>query len=76
MATQQELVNQVNEVTATVRKIGGEVGNLLTKVDHLEQVIRDNPVSQSVLDAVAALKAQAQVVDDLVPDSVPVPPTN
>lgn len=74
MATQQELVVGLNEVKATLVKIGTETTSLLKKIDDLQAVITNNPVSPEVQAAFDAVKAQAGIVDDLVPDLPPVTP--
>lgn len=72
MATQAELVTQLNSVKDALNKIGAETTALLTKIDELKAVIAAGgtvtPELQAAVDAVAA---QAKVVDDLVPDVVP-----
>jgi len=68
MATQQELVVQVQAIQAQVTKIGGETTTLLARIDELIAVIAAGPVSLELQAAVDALKAQAEVVDNLVAD--------
>lgn len=75
MATQQEVVKQVEAVTTELKKIGTETRTLLTKVEELQAIIDAGPaVSPELQAAVDALTAQAKVVDDLVADSPPAPP--
>ena len=50
-------------------KIGTETATLLQKITDLENAAGNADTPQSVLDAIAAVKAQAQVVDDPVPDA-------
>ncbi len=70
MATQAELTEQVNAATAKLTKIGTETTTLLTKIEELTAIINAGPpVSAELTAAVAALTAQAAVVDDLVPDA-------
>ncbi len=67
----QELVLLKNQIT----KIGTETSATLQKAKDLEAIIQaGGEVSQEVKDALAALKAQAQLTDDLVPDAS-APPT-
>lgn len=73
MATQQEMVVQINGLKDQVAKIGTETSTLITKVNDLLAIIAAGPVTPELQAAVDSLKAQVQVVDDLVPD--PVPPT-
>ena len=70
MATQAELVEQVNAATAQVQKIGGETRTLITRVEELLAIIAAGPTVTPELEAaVGNLKSQVQVVDDLVADS-------
>lgn len=55
-------------IKGSLVKIGGETSTLLDKITALENTVTpDTP--QSVVDAIADVKKQAQVVDDLVPDA-------
>ena len=75
MATQAELTAQVNTLTAKVEKIGTETRSLLTKIDELTEVINTGgEVTPELQGAVDALSAQADVVDQLVPDAPEEPP--
>lgn len=74
MATQAELVVQVKAATDKLTKIGTETSTLLQKITDLTTIITNGPVTPEMQAAVDALTAQAQVVDDLVPDA-PTPPT-
>lgn len=70
MATQAELAADLQTVTAQVAKIGTETSTLLQKVADLEAALAAGGVTTPEVDAaMAALKAQAAVVDDLVPDA-------
>lgn len=74
MATQEQLAADLNTVTAQVAKIGTETSATLQKVIDLEAVIAAGGGTTPEVDAaVAALKAQAQLTDDLVPDAAPAP---
>lgn len=84
MATQAELVADIKAATEQLKKVDGEVktlqgsvDTLKTKVAELEAIIaQGGTIGQELVDAVAELKAQVQVVDDNVPDVVvPPPPT-
>jgi seryl-tRNA synthetase len=77
MATQKEAAAQLEVVSAALVKIGGETQKLLTEVQALKDAAANasnvEPELQAAIDKVAS---QAQVVDDQVPDDVPVvPPT-
>ncbi len=76
MATQTELVAQVNAAKAQLEKIATETGTLQTKIAELQAIIdgMGDEANPELVEAVAALVLQAQVVDDLVPDA-PTPPT-
>jgi hypothetical protein len=81
MATQAELVADLKAVLAQQQKTSGEITALQGSVDTLKAKIVEleaiiaagGTVSQELVDAVAAVKAQAQTVDDQIPD-VPTPP--
>ena len=81
MATQAELVADLKAVNAQQVKTLGEIQTLqkssdalAAKIVELEAVIaQGGVVTQTLIDAVAAVKAQAQIVDDQIPDVVPVP---
>ena len=71
MATQNELATELSTVTAAVQKIGVETSATLQKVADLEAALANGGMTSPEVDAaVAALKAQVQVVDDLIPDAV------
>lgn len=79
MATQAELAADIRAVTVQLAKSAEEtkelqasVNVLKDRITELEESLGDN-VSQEVLDAVTALKAQAQIVDDNIPDVVKAP---
>lgn len=70
METQAELAADLQKVSDQVAKIGTETSTLLQKVADLEAALAaGGPVTAEVQAAVDALKAQVQVVDDLVPDA-------
>ena len=80
MATQAELAADLKAVLAKQQKTADEIKALQAGQDVLTAKIVElqalvdagGTVSQELIDAVAAVKAQAQVVDDLIPD-VPTP---
>lgn len=74
MATQTELIQTINAISTQVGKIKDESTATLNKVTELQDII-DNQggVSPELQAAVDQLKAQVQVVDDLVADT-PAPP--
>ena len=80
MATQKELADSLNAVLAQQKKTAEEIKSVQASVDtlnakivQLEAIIAaGGEASQELTDAVAAVKAQAQVVDELIPD---LPPT-
>lgn len=75
MATQAELAQQINQIGQQVGKIKTESEATLTKVNELQDIINNQGgVSPELQSAVDALKAQVQVVDDLVADT-PAPDT-
>jgi hypothetical protein len=76
MASQAELAAQLKANTEQAAKIGAETQTLLDKIrDLLEQLANQSGVTPELQAAADALKAQLQVVDDLVPDAATPPPT-
>lgn len=81
MATQAELISELKLVHAQQVKTAAEIADLQTgvttlkdEIKRLEEVIATGVApSQELVDAVAAVKSQAQIVDDLIPD-LPTPP--
>lgn len=83
MATQKELAGDLALVLAQQVKTAGEIAAVqeaqnvaLKKIADLEALIAGgagDTVTQELIDAVAAVKAQAQIVDELIPDVVPPP---
>lgn len=70
MSTQAELATQLRTVTAQIQKISAESSKTLQKVTDLQAVIDSGAaVSPELQAAVDELKAQVQLVDDLVPDA-------
>lgn len=70
MTTQQELAQQLTGITTQLEKIGAESATTLEKVAALEQALADaGNVTPELQAAFDALKAQVQIVDDLVPDA-------
>lgn len=66
--------DEINAITAQVAKIGTETTATLAKVAELEEALANaGEISPEVQAAFDALKAQVQVVDDLVVD--PAAPT-
>lgn len=83
MATQKELAGDLALVLAQQVKTAGEIAAVqeaqnvaIKKIADLEALIAGgagDTVTQELIDAVAAVKAQAQIVDELIPDVVPPP---
>jgi uncharacterized protein YlxW (UPF0749 family) len=70
MATQAELVAELEAVAAAVAKIGTETSATLARVAELEAALAAaGNVGPEVVAALEAVKAQVAVVDGLVPDS-------
>ena len=73
MATQAELAAQLNDLGVELGKIGTETQSLLDKIEELGKIIAaGGDVTPELQAAFDAVKAQAQAVDDKVPD-VPAP---
>jgi hypothetical protein len=81
MASNAELTADLKLVLAQQVKTAGEIATVQASVDtlnakivELEAIIAAGVTpSQELIDAVAAVKAQAQIIDDQIPDVV-VPP--
>ena len=81
MANQAELAADLKLVLAQQKKTAAEIAEVqaaqtvaIAKIAELEALITaGGTVTQELIDAVAEVKAQAQVVDDLIPDAVPLP---
>lgn len=59
----------LQEIKDNLAKVSTETATLLQKVTDLETAAANADTPQSVLDAIADVKAQAKAVDDLVPDA-------
>lgn len=66
--TDQALAD-LSAIQDKLQKIGTESTATLQKVTELEEAAANSDTPQAVLDKIAEVKAQAQVVDDLVPDA-------
>lgn len=73
MENEQELIDAINTGTEKLVKIGTETQQLLQRVAELAEQLKNQPVSPAVQAAVAAMLAQADVVDNLVADPAPAP---
>lgn len=66
-----EVSDQITAVTTQLDKVYGEVSTLPGKIDDLEAALAAaGATDQATLDALEALKANAQRLDDVVPDPV------
>lgn len=74
VATQKEVTEQLNAVSAKLDKIGTETQSLLDKIKELLAIIANTPdASPELVAAADALKIKADTVDALV-DDLPVTP--
>lgn len=74
MSTQAQLAADLNTVTQQIAKIGNETGKTLQQVTDLQALLAAGGNTTPEVDAaLAALKAQAQLTDDMVPDAPPAP---
>lgn len=69
MGNTDQALADLAAIKTQLSKIGGETSTLLQKITDLENAANNADTPQSVLDAIADVKAQAQVVDDQVPDA-------
>ena len=75
MATQADLVVELQAINTELVKIGTETSTLLQKVADLQTALANaGIVSLDLQAAVDAVAKQAKAVDDLVPDVAPTPP--
>lgn len=73
--TLTQVVEQQKKTVTEIQTLQTETNTLKDKIVALEKVIADGPeVTPELEAAVEAVKAQAQVVDDAIPDAPPVPP--
>ena len=70
-ANTDQALADLQAIQTHLTKIGSETTTLLQKITDLENAAQNTDTPQSVLDAIAAVKAQAQAVDDEVPDAPP-----
>jgi chromosome segregation ATPase len=68
MATQAELAASLNKLSDQLTKIGGETTQLIADVAALKAQLANAPVSAELQAAFDKVAAQAQKVDDMVPD--------
>jgi hypothetical protein len=71
--TNQALAD-LQAINTQLQKISTESATTLQKVTDLENAAANADTPASVLEAIAAVKAQVQIVDDLVPDAAPESP--
>lgn len=69
MSKEQQALDDLSAIQEKLQKIGNESAATLQKVKDLEAAAADSGASQAVLDKIAEVKAQAQIVDDLTPDA-------
>jgi len=73
MTNTDQALSDLQVISSTLTKVSGETTTLLQKITDLENATTpDTP--QSVLDAIAAVRAQAEAIDQLVPDAPPTEP--
>jgi len=73
MTTQAEVISTIAAIGEKLAKIGSETTALKEQIQELQALLGDgSDASPELVAAVEALAAQAQVVDDLVQDAVPV----
>jgi chromosome segregation ATPase len=76
MESQHQLAQDLTALTTQVQKIGTETTATLQKVTDLQNALNNAGGTTPEVDAaMAALKAQVQLVDDLIPDA-PAPSPN
>jgi len=77
MANMQELTTAISGISTEVDKVSADTDNLLDKLANIPQGGL-TPEQQAALDSAVesanAIAARLQVIDDKVPDSLPMPP--
>lgn len=77
MATLQELTTVIGQIGSEVTKVAADTDVLLTKLDNIPTGGL-TPEQQTALDSAVTsaneIAARLQVIDDKVPDSIPMPP--
>lgn len=68
MGKQDDAAAQLNTISDQLVKVAGESTKLLATIEELKTAAGDN-VSPALAEAIAKVAAQAQAVDDLVPDT-------
>lgn len=71
MATQQEIIAQMEAQSAEIQKIGSETRTLIEKIQALIDQINQGEVTPELAAACQAVTDQLQIVDELVPDAPP-----
>jgi len=74
MSNTDQALQDLAGIGQTLTKISGETTTLLQKITDLENAANNSDTPQSVLDAIAAVKSQANTIDGLVPDAPPTEP--
>lgn len=67
----EQAIAELQAINTRLQKIGNETAATLLKVKELEEAAANNDTPQEVLDKIAEVKAQAQIVDELTPDAEP-----
>lgn len=65
-----EVSTAIAEVSVQLAKVRGEI---LGKIEALETALTDVDLPEDAVDALNALRGEAQAIDDIVPDIVPEP---
>jgi chromosome segregation ATPase len=71
IATLRAVRTQQEKTSGEIRTLQGSVDTLNERIAALEQIIANGDLPQELVDAVTAVKEQAQIVDDQIPDAPP-----
>lgn len=66
-----ELTAIKDQNTKALGEIRSKVNDLNLRIETLEEAVRNQELPQSVVDAIASVKASSQALDDVVPDAPP-----
>ena len=73
----EEINMKLSELAAAITEVSEQLAKaqveIMTKIEELEAALADIELPQDAQDAIAALKEQAQRLDDVVPEVLPTP---
>jgi hypothetical protein len=70
MATKEEVLETLQGIHTLLQEVASETDASLAKITELEALVAQGGVSQEIVDKVAEIRANLQVVADKVPNAV------